>query len=136
MLTEAHIGMFNYLIANQNFKAMLLQLLEHGETNVRMKAHEILEALTSYYVQCCPSETVYEFPPQGNTRDGSGLPESGKKMRAEYIAHERLYISQIVIQVAKKSLQQTHDCYLQFNALILLDFLFQNLLPVPTFQNE
>ena len=25
---------------------------------------------------------------------------------------------------------------MQFNALILLDYLFQNLLPVPTFQNE
>lgn len=57
-------------------------------------------------------------------------------MEAEFIAHERLFISQIVIQVAKKSLQNTNDCYLQFNALILLDFLFQNLLPVPTFQNE
>ena len=45
-------------------------------------------------------------------------------MEAEFIAHERLYISQIVIQVAKKSLQCTNDCYLQFNALILLDFLF------------
>jgi hypothetical protein len=57
-------------------------------------------------------------------------------MEAEFISHERLYISQIVIQVARKSLEKKQDCYLQFNALILLDFLFQNLLPVPTFQNE
>ena len=135
LMTEAHIGMFTYLITNHNFKNMLLQLLEHGETNVRMKAHEILEALTSYFVQCCPSKTVYEFP-QGSSREMNQVPEAGKKMEAEFIAHERLYISQIVIQVAKKSLQQQHDCYLQFNALILLDFLFQNLLPVPTFQNE
>ena len=28
------------------------------------------------------------------------------------------------------------DSYLQFNSLILLDYLFQNILPVPTFQNE
>ena len=62
LMTEAHIGMFTYLITNHNFKIMLLQILEHGETNVRMKAHEILEALTSYFVQCCPSKTVYEFP--------------------------------------------------------------------------
>ena len=34
------------------------------------------------------------------------------------------------------SLDQKHDSYLQFNSLILLDFLFQNLLPVPSFQNE
>lgn len=67
-------------------------------------------------------------------------------MDAEFISHERLFISQIVISVARKSLEQqqtslgntvfTGDCYLQFSALILLDYLFQNLLPVPTFQNE
>lgn len=57
-------------------------------------------------------------------------------MDAEFISHERLYISQIVIQIARASLEKKNDCYLQFNALILLDFLFQNLLPVPTFQNE
>ena len=57
-------------------------------------------------------------------------------MDAEFISHERLYISQIVIAVARTSLESDHDCYLQFNSLILLDFLFQNLLPVPTFLNE
>ena len=91
-MTGEHIGMFTYLITNHNFKNMLLQILEHGETNVRMKAHEILEALTSYFVQCCPSKTVYEFP-QGQANN----PDAGKKMEAEFIAHERLYISQIVI---------------------------------------
>ena len=105
LMTETHIGMFTYLITNNSFKTILLQLLEHGETHVRMKAHEILEALTSYYVQCCPSKTVYEFP-AGSTqgRDGNLLPEGTKKMEAEFIAHERLFISQIVIQVAKRSL--------------------------------
>ena len=57
-------------------------------------------------------------------------------MDAEFISHERLYISQIVIKVARKSLEMSDDCYLQFNALISLDFLFQKLLPVPTFANE
>ena len=92
-MTDAHIGMFTYLITNHNFKTMLLQLLEHGETNVRMKAHEILETLTSYFVQCCPSKTVYEFP-QSGTSAQNHIPDGlGKKMEAEFIAHERLYIS-------------------------------------------
>ena len=78
-MTEAHIGMFTYLITNHNFKNMLLLILEHGETNIRMKAHEILEALTSYFVQCCPSKTVYEFPPEPNqqsARDAQPLHNS------------------------------------------------------------
>ena len=71
---------------------------------------------------------MYEF--------ASGTNNQNEVMDAEFISHERLYISQIVIAVAKASLERENDCYLQFNSLILLDFLFQNLLPVPTFQNE
>jgi len=33
-------------------------------------------------------------------------------MDAEFITHERIYISQIVIQVAKASLEKANDCYL------------------------
>jgi hypothetical protein len=36
----------------------------------------------------------------------------------------------------RTSLESKQDSYLQFNSLISLDFLFQNLLPVPSFQNE
>lgn len=49
---------------------------------------------------------------------------------------ERLYVSQLVVQCVRASLEQKNDSYLQFNSTILLDFLFQNLLPVPSFQNE
>lgn len=70
---------------------------------------------------------MYEFPNANGKND---------TVEAEFISHERLYISQIVIQIVKFSLERATDCYLQFNSLILLDFLFQNLLPVPTFQNE
>jgi hypothetical protein len=94
---------------------------------VRLKSHEILETLTAFFVQHCPSKNVYTFSPDQKSKI---------EVDAEFISHERMYISQIVIQVARKSLEQRQDCYLQFNALILLDFLFQKLLPVPSFQNE
>lgn len=42
----------------------------------------------------------------------------------EFINQERLYLSQIVVLAVKQSLEQRGDSYLQFNALILLDFLF------------
>ena len=59
-------------------------------------------------------------------------------MEVEYINHERLFVCQLVIDVIKTSLEPSRngDAYLQFNSLILLDYLFQNLLPVPTYQNE
>ena len=83
---------------------------------MRLRSHEVLEALTNYFVQYCPSKTVYEF--------STGNSGQNEMMDAEFISHERLYISQIVIAVAKTSLERADDCYLQFNALIALDFLF------------
>lgn len=59
-------------------------------------------------------------------------------MEVDFINSERLYIAQMIIQCVRKSFEQNqgNDSYLQFNSLILLDYLFQNILPVPTFQNE
>ena len=128
LMNENHIAVFTNLITHPSFRHSLLCLLEHQQSQTRLKCHQIIESLTQYFVQFCPSKTVYEFT--------SGQGQQNEMMDAEFISHERLYISQIVIQVAKVSLEKTDDCYLQFNALILLDYLFQNLLPVPTFQNE
>lgn len=98
LLTDMHINLFTNLITHPNFKSQLMKLLTHGETNIRLKSHEILETLTAYFIQYCPSKTVYEFA----GADGKGGPE---QMDAEFISHERLYISQIVINVARKSLE-------------------------------
>ena len=110
-------------------------LIEHCETQIRLKSHEILEVLTAYFVHYCPSKTAYEFE-DGRAEGKEGKPKSGALssqspgttseniMDAEFISHERLYISQIVIKVARKSLEHSEDCCLQFNALISLDFLF------------
>lgn len=59
-------------------------------------------------------------------------------MEVDFINHERMYISQMIIQCVRKSFEMNNgnDSYMQFNSLILLDYLFQNVLPVPSFQNE
>lgn len=41
---------FTNLITHPQFKTNLLLLIDSGEENVRLKAHEIMESLTSYYV--------------------------------------------------------------------------------------
>ena len=40
------------------------------------------------------------------------------------------------MKAAKISLEFANDSYLEFSALILLDNIFQNLMPVPTYANE
>ena len=114
-MNEQHITVFTNLITYPSFRSCLMSLIENGESQIRLKAHEVMEQLTQYYVQHCPSKTVYEFTNGSNKNE---------QMDAEFIYHERLYISQIVIQVARASLEKSNDCYLQFNSLILLDYLF------------
>lgn len=136
MLNELHVNMFTGLIAHPKFKSTLMGLLNKGETSLRLKCHEILEIITNYYSQYCTSKTVYELAiPTQNDKDTKRKTQN-EVMEVEFINHERLYVSQIVVQCVRASLEQKNDSYLQFNSLILLDFLFQNLLPVPTYQNE
>lgn len=58
------------------------------------------------------------------------------KREVEMITPERLALIQLYYRVAKMSLEAEHDFYLQFSALILLDNIFQKLMPVPTYANE
>jgi len=50
LLNDYHINLFTNLITHLNFKALLLTLLDHHETLLRLKSHEILESLTAYFV--------------------------------------------------------------------------------------
>ena len=85
-MNEMHINIFTNLLTHPHFKMVLMNLLTHGETSVRLKSHEILEAVTAYFVQFVPSKSVYEF--------ASGInPTQNEMMDAEFISHERLYIS-------------------------------------------
>lgn len=86
-----------------------MDLLLKGETSLRLKCHEILEVVTNYYVQYCTSKTVYELAvPQSltNTDILNGKKKTQSEvMEVEFINHERLYVSQIVVQCVKTSLE-------------------------------
>jgi hypothetical protein len=130
LLEERHIKLFTALLFNPAFKDCVFRLLERGETTSRLKCHEILETVGTYFVTYCSSKTLYEL----------AIPQSKnvEMMELEFINAERLYIAQMILQCVRKSFEMNSgsDSYLQFNSLILLDYLFQNILPVPTFQND
>lgn len=84
LMNETHITLFTNLITHAHFRSCLLNLIEHNESQVRLKSHEVTEALTGYFVQFCPSKTVYEIP-GGN----SGM----QSVETEFISHERIYIA-------------------------------------------
>jgi len=54
----------------------------------------------------------------------------------DIISQDRLALIQLFVKVAKTSLESANDSYLEFNSLILLDNIFQNLMPVPSYPNE
>jgi len=57
-------------------------------------------------------------------------------IEVDFVNHERLYLAQVVVNCVKRSLEVKNDSYMQFHSLILMDYLFQQMLPVPTYQNE
>ena len=59
LLGERHISQFNSLILNKKFKTTLFNLLNAGETNIRLKCHEILEIVGTYFIQVCSSKSIY-----------------------------------------------------------------------------
>lgn len=60
-MSDQHISVFTNLITHPSFKQNLLCLLQFGQSQIRLKSLEILESLTAYFVQFCPSKTIYEF---------------------------------------------------------------------------
>jgi hypothetical protein len=134
MLEEKHIKLFTTLLFSPAFKRTLFSLLNHGETNLRLKCHEILETVATYFVTYCGSKTLYELaiPSQKGAQNRN---KDFEMMEVDFINAERLFIAQMILQCVRKTFEinKGNDSYLQFNSLILLDYLFQNVLPVPTF---
>ena len=100
LLTEIHVNLFTSMLTHPLFKPTLLTLLTKGETSLRLKCHEILEVVSNYYVQHCTSKTVYKMA----ASSAADKKSASEVMEVEYVNHERLFISQIVLQCVKQSL--------------------------------
>lgn len=125
---EVHVNLYRELLLNTHFHNFIFQLLKKGELELRVKSHEILEILSKSMSYITRVEGMGEGAPNQRNRN------EGKDV--ETITPERLALIQLYYRVAKMSLETENDFYLQFSALILLDNIFQNLMPVPTFPNE
>ena len=68
-------------------------------------------------MQYCTSKTVYELAipnassAQGNNKNGASKGVTNEVVEVEFINHERLYVSQMVIQCVRASLEQKNDSY-------------------------
>ena len=61
MLSEKHVNHFLRLVLSKKFKKTVFNLLSQGETSLRLKCHEILEVVGTYFTQFCSSKTLYEL---------------------------------------------------------------------------
>jgi len=86
LLGERHIKLFNNLIFSPKFKTTLFSLLNKGETNLRLKCHEILEIIGTYFIQYQSQKSVYQLEtPQSRSEV--------ERMEVDFITCERLYIA-------------------------------------------
>jgi hypothetical protein len=117
---ERHVNLFNSLVFTPKFKHTIFSLLNKGETNLRIKCHEILEVCGTYFIQYCSSKTLYELamPKNGLGRRAQLLTGVEQKdfemMEVDFINHERMYISQMIIQCVRKSFEMNNgsDSYM------------------------
>jgi hypothetical protein len=135
---EIHINLYREILLNTHFHNFLFQLLKKGELELRIKSHEILEILSKCINYISERREGAEgISGRGSTNVESMHPRNRSDGReVEGISPERLALIQLYFRIAKMSLESENDFYLQFSALILLDNIFQNLMPVPTYANE
>jgi hypothetical protein len=137
----------------------------NGHSSLRLKAHQIMELITNYYVQYGINVNYNNYYPR--RKKGASFSSTGKmnktneRYKSEHsfasdldygfnkesvsnlnvdnstiIRRDRLYLIQTIISVVKNSFENHNDSYLHFNSLILLDSLFQNIMPVPSYSTE
>lgn len=135
---EIHINLYRELLLNTHFHTFIFQLLKKGELELRIKSHEILEILSKSMTYLTKAENMNEGVSSLHSNNIESIHPRNKNegREVEIITPERLALIQLYYRVAKMSLETENDFYLQFSALILLDNIFQNLMPVPSYANE
>ena len=89
LMGERHINQFSALLFNPKFKSTLFSLLNRGEANLRLKCHEILEIIGTYYMQYCSSKTLYEL-----TLPGGAGADRGRGGRARDLLRDSNMMSE------------------------------------------
>ena len=59
-LNADHVNIFRALMFDELFKRKVTDLLL-GDTKCRLKCHEILESLATFFMNYCASRSVYEI---------------------------------------------------------------------------
>jgi len=151
-LNESHKSLYKSLINKQELAVFLEELAISGHSQIRLKSHETLEIICSYYnlnflqnQQSQPlinsEKSIENLPnilPENSTQLTSAFTSISQPIDPieNIVKKEQLILAKLVLGVAKKSFENSVDSYMQFNALILMDLLYQNILPVPNIQYE
>ena len=109
LLDKTHLDLYIYLLFNNNIEIFLKNLLANGNLSIRLKAFEILKILCDYLT-------------------------SGKIMGRNQISEEQLMLGKLILKTIDNI--TINDTYSEFNVQILLDTLFQYILPIPSFDLE
>ncbi len=145
-LSEVHKPLVRGLISSPELEGFLSSLAASGHSSVRLRAHEILELLCTYYVTQFVKGRSDSMPDSDTISAGGTLLTAAHTAQAsisfagvpdsEIVRRDQLILGRLVLGIVRKSFENASDSYMQFNALILLDLTFQNLLPLPGFQVE
>eukprot|EP01022_Parablepharisma_sp_SALTPOND_P015859 TRINITY_DN2272_c0_g1_i1.p2 TRINITY_DN2272_c0_g1~~TRINITY_DN2272_c0_g1_i1.p2 ORF type:complete len:1699 (-),score=191.91 TRINITY_DN2272_c0_g1_i1:6805-11901(-) len=117
-LNKTHIKLYQHLVSLKGIEDFLSETLGNGHSSIRLKIFEFLDTLCNYFIRFAVKE------------------KEEHKEGIEVVIKEQFLLAKYVLGVAKKSMSNPSDSYMQFNSLILLDLVFQHILPVPSFEAE
>lgn len=72
-LKEFHLAIFRLLVFDAPFKNAILAMAQHPDIKVKMKCHEILEHMATYFMQYCATRSIYEIADEEAEQNADGV---------------------------------------------------------------
>lgn len=132
-MDDQHTCIYDMILRSRELQGFLCQMMQSGVASISLKALEIVQGFTRYYVQWCIgkySENDHE------------IQQSAEDEQSDYeiitMSHTRLYLIQLIIKITFLSIEiyGNENAYVEFSTFTLLHQLFNSILPAPSFSNE
>ncbi|CAI2383303.1 unnamed protein product [Moneuplotes crassus] len=130
-MDDRHIGLFDSIVRNKALQNFLCLMVHSGVTSICLKALEIVQNFTQYYVQVCV--TKYNEPEVQQSAD-----DEQADFEIVTLSHTRLFLAQMIVKICFLSAEkyQNTNAYIEFSTLSLLSMLYESVMPAPSFANE
>jgi hypothetical protein len=133
-MDDQHLILFDSIMRNTQLQDFLCIMMQSGVASVSLKALDILQNFTKYFIQCYISKY---------NENENEIQQSAEDEQSDYeiitMNHTRLFLIQLIVKITFLSIEvygNSKNAYIEFSTFKLLHQLFDSLMPSPSFSNE